>query len=263
MLDSEEVTRRSEICNRGEKPIPCCSNQCLQKLDNEDCYRTFKDAVFFRSLGQQAWHGFIKTLYLSSIKSVPVGSASSWPVPPRGSSYQIPSCRSNVCRIAFLYLLGLKQSNFYSIVNNCIENPSVVSSKHALTGRINEDSNKKNMHATTLMKSAIRDSVDENGFDAPWSKGNIEGEIVLKLLPPGFCRDDLFRAVSIKIPEESRLSRSTFYRILGEKEFTMLSVIACLDIYIEYAAQKFKIRREYCMNWKMMKYFLWYLILMT
>lgn len=100
-----------------------------EKITFEDYMRCFNDSVFFRSLRQQSWHGYIKTLYLKSAERLPAGSTERWHIAPLGLSFKVP-------------------------MSELIESPSVESEKHKLDSRTNENSNKQNVTATLEMKSA-------------------------------------------------------------------------------------------------------------
>jgi len=128
-----------------------------------------------------------------------------------------------MCQVAFRSILGVPRSTYYRIIKNCITVPSVETEKHKLTGKTATESNKMNQGATENTIKAIHEVLNEYTVDVPWSKATITDEVTLKMLPPYFTKERLFNEACMRLLEQDRLSRTSFYRLIESEEFNFLS----------------------------------------
>jgi len=78
------------------------------------------------------------------------------------------------------------------------------------------------VESKTKFISAIHEILDEYSLDVPWSASKNVDEIHLKMLPPYFSKERLYNEACMKLEEEDRLSRSSFFTLINSSIFDFL-----------------------------------------
>ena len=155
---------------------------------------------------------YIKSCILASFPRFEIGNTGE--LDNSISSYIIPSCRMKMCRNAFMFFIGIERSKYFTLQKEAFTNHSIISNSHGSFGKRGFDSNKYQHEAQIATQSEIEKTCTEHSIAPPWHIPPREDGRSVRIMPPQFNKDRVYRHIVENVPSNLFLSRLAVYELL-------------------------------------------------
>jgi len=215
---------RDAVSAAASSPTFCCGRKCLRTLPTPEVEAHLVDIFTARSFGYAGWWFWVRSLYYSNLPMVKTKQATAKTRSTRCSVFRLPAIPRELCKAAFLVLLGIGERTFAAHCPQASVPTSATASDHGLSGI--PAHNTASDAAVAALVQFVLTLANEHGVPNPrftLTRTDADGpDNILNLihLPPFITQNSLYIMYrrTDTIPEADKVSaRSTFQRLLKDK----------------------------------------------